>query len=307
MMEDAIIVTPLAEGDALEDTWQNYYELTWAVRKSLFQSIIDEGVTDLARVMGLFNRRYSTRPMGAERRDGFLTGKVHLGPLPPPSETPWEQLEKPRRGILLDKDVLLPAFAEFNVNDLLCSLAQGCDTVVELGSGFGRRLFDMYLSGFGDGDTRYCAFEPSKAGRDLTSLLSALSSGLDMRTADFDFINPDLGMIPTDGRKTMIFSCWAACCVPTVSASLFDQIAALPQDVVVVFIEPLGFQISRSPERSRAQAESFVANDFNQDLFAQISAASARACIEPLLIVKDVFGVSDDPLSWVSVIVCSKI
>ena len=86
-----------------------------------------------------------------------------------PVDDPISRLGVPQSGITCGVAAPLFAFTRIDLAGLITSFADGCDTVVELGSGYGRQLFDVWLAGgpVVNQATREGLIEPLFVGRDL--------------------------------------------------------------------------------------------------------------------------------------------
>ena len=85
-----------------------------------------------------------------------------------------------------------------------CRPETGC--VVELGSGYGRILFRVWLSG-GPSKAPYFALEYAESGRDCTTLLGDLEPTMDISAYSFNLYEPDYSLLPTELDHAVVFSC----------------------------------------------------------------------------------------------------
>jgi hypothetical protein len=88
--------------------------------------------------------------------------------------------------------------------------------------------------------------------------------------------------------------------------ALFDAVKALPGRVTMVFIEPMGFQVSCDSIQSRTQADGAHAIGYNEDFFSVLRDACADGRMEIATILKDVFAPSELVSELFTIIVAEK-
>jgi len=176
---------------------------------------------------------------------------------------------------VLGRQALLPrTFAWAGSNGYFADLIiEACgdrtDTVVELGSGWGRCLFEVWLRG-GPRKARYYGLEITASGRQCAETIASVEPTLDFRTLPFDFHAPDYSGIERSRGRAVIFSDFNICQIPRIRREIFTGLKAIADEVVGVVIEPFGWQIpagERDPDRigsSRAYAE---LHDYNRNLW----------------------------------------
>ncbi len=125
------------------------------------------------------------------------------------------------------------------------------------------------------------------------------------RAIDFDFSRPDLSFL-SDYDDSLIFTSWGAICAQHFDASFFEAIKALPGSVTLVFIEPLGFQVSCDCDQSLDQARGAHAKGYNLNFFSELREACGDGRIEIASIVKDIFAPSELVSELVTIIIALK-
>ncbi|MEW5726365.1 MAG: hypothetical protein AB1918_00925 [Pseudomonadota bacterium] len=120
---------------------------------------------------------------------------------------------------------------------------RGYDAIVELGSGFGQKLFQLYLAG-GPGNIPYFGAELWEEGRRGAERLAALEPALDFRSVAFDFNAPDLSFL-AGFRKVLLFTNAALCNVTTLPGDLMERLSAAAPQVMGYHFEFVGHQIRR--------------------------------------------------------------
>lgn len=146
------------------------------------------------------------------------------------------------------------------------------DTIVELGSGWGRCLFDVWLRG-GPRKARYYGLELTASGRLCAETIAAIEPDLDFRALSFDFYAPDYSGIERSKARAVVFSDFSICVIPRVEREIFTGLHAIADEVVGVMIEPFGWQIP-ADEREKERIGSSLAyaelHDYNRNLWEMI-------------------------------------
>lgn len=295
----------LAEGERLAKGWEPYYDFSWRLRGHLVESMIAEGETSLPRVLALCERFDRTHKTLMSREDDTFTGEARFVPEPVP-DGGWglERLEAPVQGIVRGGAVTLPAYVHFDLAGMLAEFSDGCDAVVELGSGYGLQLFRTYFAG-GARNADYIGAELSPAGRALADRLAALEPDLAFRSRAFDLNRPDFDFL-AGYRRVLLFSVWSLMYLRTTPPDFFDALAALPGEVTCVFCEPFGSQVSASDGMGAEQADALGGGGLNRDFYTRFVHAAGRGQIEPLHVGKDLFSSGQHALAALTVLVGRK-
>lgn len=281
---------------------RQYYEASWQVRRAVVDDWIAGGETCLPRVLSRFVNFEKRNELCGLFLDGSLTGWLRYVPLKPVS--PLDRLETWRKGVLRGNDVDFLEYIQFDLSGMLVDFAEGVDTVLEVGSGFGLQLFRMYCGG-GPGDARYVGAEISPAGRDMAECLARLEPEMRFQTVPFDLRAPDWSVL-NGSRKALIFSAWSLMYVDSMADDFFSSLAKWPGEATLVFCEPIGFQWGGNHPLSQRQAEAKGMAKLNGDLSLAIAKAATAGVIEPLVVAKDVFAKAYEAFDMFSIIVCHK-
>jgi hypothetical protein len=160
---------------------------------------------------------------------------------------------------------------------LATALPPKAETIVELGAGWGRNLFQLYLSGLAPKTARFYALELAASARMTAVLLRNLEPALSLAAIDFDFHAPAYDLIPASACPALVVTVHAIEQMPVLSPEVFtDLIARLP-DLAGLHIEPVGFQISPTSHASAAYAEK---NDYNRNLVSVLQTLVQEGRIE---------------------------
>lgn len=97
--------------------------------------------------------------------------------------------------------------------------------VVELGSGCGLNVLDIYVWG-GPARARYCGLELSQSGRECAQNLAALEAGLDFQSIPFNYYAPNYTILPEETGHVLVFS-----------SHSIEQIRILPERTITGLLD----------------------------------------------------------------------
>jgi hypothetical protein len=169
----------------------------------------------------------------------------------------------------------LPAASAVEDAVIYSRLAKICrpDTgaLIDLGSGWGWRLFDLWNLGAVDRATHMYALEYTPVGRECNEMLKSLAPTLPMSIHPFDFYSPDYGPI-SNGRPKHIaaYSVYSIYHIPKLAPDIFLQLLNLADEVDCVLLEPVGFQFREEVgmvDRVGSSLAHAERNDFNRNLW----------------------------------------
>lgn len=197
----------------------------------------------------------------------------------------------PAAGIAFGQPVTLPAAVlmggrlALKSHTLIEHSLPGADLIVELGSGWGLNLFDIYLSG--GPRAHYVAMEPTLAGRTASEVLAALEPDLEFHALPFDFRKPDYSGLKA--RRALVFSSHAIEQVPELSREAITGLFDVAPDLTCVHFEPVGWQTGAisDPHAARAYAERA---DYNRNLWPLLQTLEAEGRIVIDRMVPDIFS-----------------
>lgn len=201
---------------------------------------------------------------------------------------------QPMTAVALGERVSLPASLAWHgsyalvAEAVIAACREHTDAVIDLGCGWGRSLFEVWLKG-GPRAASYCALEFTEAGLDCVRALAALEPGLTLRTARFDFRRPDFSFLPAKLRHAVVFTISSVHQVPQVSDDALRAILPVADTVDCLFFEQIGWQIEDNDQRA-ADRDYALRNDYNQNLWGVLSRMRDAGEIELVDVQPDLFG-----------------
>ena len=205
--------------------------------------------------------------------------------------------------IVLDgKPVSVPAVFAYpgfyalvrNVLLLRCEAVRP-DLIVELGAGWGRNLFDLWLAG-GPRDARYAALEFTASGREATCLLGNLEAGLRLEVHPFDYYAPEATVIEP-GRRVLVFTVFSIDQIPTLAAAAIRWAFDLGADVWGVNFEPFGWQCRDELGQSQmvgSSAQYAARHDYNRNFWPVMRDLAENRSLEIELVRPELYGANPD-------------
>jgi hypothetical protein len=288
-----------AEIEPISRNSLKFYDDAWAARLQLFRQWIGEGADNPYGII----RKLESR----ERRNELLVSDEGVT---------WRPHDFSGMGELLPNGVPalkgmtfrgegapVPQYMDArNYNYIVDLLAvETFDCVVELGCGFGRNLFEIFL-GTGNGNLPYLGGEIADSGLAALEVLAELEPAADIRGFKFDFLDPDFSILePYD--KILIFSVHAIEQVHRLPSDLIEKMAGLGGRVVGVHFEPVGFQFQPDLGSMTQEHQSHaVSRKWNVNFAETLISAYRSGAIKEPFVVPEICG-NDDLLNPTSLAV----
>jgi hypothetical protein len=146
-------------------------------------------------------------------------------------------------------------------------------TIVELGSGYGRNLFWLWLQG-GPKDAEYLACEFTEAGRRCTERLAGLAPEMRVLALPYDFNEPDYESLSKGTGDLVVFTCHSFEQISQAKPIVFERLLALDRPVRGIHFEPIGWQIRAAKGiegLSGSSADHADTHDYNRNLWAVLT------------------------------------
>lgn len=211
------------------------YEKVWETAYEQCKEIIDQGETDLSRIVTRIRKQYRFKNTSESLRKKYIE----------------DETSRKKTGYIVDRQLLSfysintkyqPLMLEpLKIVPIIDSCPEGVERIIELGSGWGRNLFKVWLNG-GPKDATYLALDITKTGAKIADTITTATKNIDLRTHYFDYNNPDFSFL-TDYKKTVVFTNHSIEQIPFVKKELFEKILEIPGFLRCIHFEPVGFQI----------------------------------------------------------------
>jgi hypothetical protein len=154
---------------------------------------------------------------------------------------------------------------------LIRSIPEDCDQIIELGGGWGPNLFHLWLWG-GPRNAEYVSLELSDVGRGLSEMLSRLAPEMRFRSGHADLLRIDLSGVAT-GRKVHVLSCYSLALVRELSDDFFSRVLASPGICGGVHVEPGAWQVRPASVVNSRAREYALRHGRNENLFRLLGQA----------------------------------
>jgi len=210
------------------------YEKTWDVFLEKIQSLIDQGENSLSDVLDMLIRKPAEKTI-------LSTTEEYIADM---LKFPRDERNIPIYKLIVadGKYVYVPRHHIDNtlVTNVTSRITEGTDLLVELGSGWGKNLFLIYLKGLFK-QLQYVACEPTRSGRRATEILGKLEKDMSVITRHFDFYDPDMSFI--EGNPDVLFFTNHSIeqCIHF-NHQVFDMMLEKSGQCTCVHMEPIGWQ-----------------------------------------------------------------
>lgn len=276
----------------------DYYENEWARTREIFDGILAKGERSLPRVLKRHDR-HRLRVDEIKIHGNFVEGDVRMTPFDEPFQ----------KTVSMGENVLhLPLHANFLaiVSRWISAFHEpDMDCIVELGSGYGRNLFELYLNG-GPHPVKMFAGEVTETGRALADELKVLEPALDITVVPFDYTQPDFSFLGKNRLKNVLFFTRHSIeQVERVPRELFTGMIAAAEKVTCLHFEPFGFQLNKESRYEgpiSVEQEKFITRmHWNANLVESVQALADEGKLTLRHSYKNVIG--EDPVSPTSIMV----
>lgn len=241
------------------------YEPVWQELAAAVDARVAAGERNLSRVVSSVYHEW--RGHDVARANGVAFGEV----------------------VALPRSALAGARRALIAQTVIAACRPDTSLIVELGSGPGLNLCDVFLGG-GPPGAAYAGLELTRSGRDCLTKLAALDDGFDCEARFFDYHAPDLRLLDDHRGHLVVFTVHSIEQIREISGELFEQIIDRADRVSGIHFEPVGWQIEgRESGRysSRAYAQSA---GYNENLLQILSELESRSRLTVDSIVPDIFS-----------------
>ncbi|HLI21684.1 MAG TPA: hypothetical protein VKV32_11230 [Stellaceae bacterium] len=249
--------------------WRDFYEEAWETRANLLRRLIAEGERNIPRLLRRFEA-YERKYRVKRTADGARFERIVW---PKPLEVgsagvPLLRISAFRGNALLVPFHSLDQPANFVVDYI--DEHGPFDTVIELGCGYSRNLFDIFYGG-GPQDTRYYGGELTQSGVAVGREIATLDPEMKVEFFPFDYLDPVLPIAPVE--RALVFTVHSIEQVCQIDPRLFAVIAGAGKSVDCIHLEPFGFQLVELGPASREHRDQAVENKWNLNFAAALQEA----------------------------------
>jgi len=210
------------------------YEKTWDVFLEKVQSLIDQGERNLSNILNILIRKAEESAIMSAREE-YIANMLNF----PRNE---RNIPISRLVVADGKYVSIPRHHTDNtlIAAVTSRITEDTDLMVELGSGWGKNLFLIYLQGLFK-QLQYVACEPTKSGRCATEILGSLEKDMRVTTRHFDFYDPDMSFI--EGKPNVVFFTNHSIeqCI-RFNNHVYDMMLEKSGQCTCIHMEPIGWQ-----------------------------------------------------------------
>ncbi len=241
------------------------YERAWRQIHDLAAGLVDAGEHDLSRVVRLVEAEW--RSMDASPAPGIAFG---------------ERITLPRAALIGGRRDLV-------MRVLIAQCTPQTQMVVELGSGWGHNLLNLYLAG--GPRVPYYALEPSESGRATAGLLAALAPELELRTLPFEFRDAPYDL-PADNEHVLVFTAHSIEQVRQLPRGALTGLFRLGRSVTCVHFEPIGWHL-REDSLAESSRRHGARRHYNENLWALLDELERSGDVVVDEVVPDIIGHKD--------------
>jgi hypothetical protein len=249
--------------------WRSFYEGAWALRAAHLRGLIAAGEHNIPRLLRrfeAFERKYRVKSDG---------NGLSFQPIPWPKEQEMGPAGVPllRASSFRGNHALIPFHAADNLADFLVDYIDEhgpFDTIVELGCGYGRNLFNIFYGG-GPQEARYYGGDLTESGVAMAREIAALDPAMQAAFFPFDYLDPALTIAPAE--RALVFTMHSIEQVCQIDARLFGVIAGAAKSVDCIHLEPFGFQLAELGPASIEHRKQAIENSWNVNFAAALQEA----------------------------------
>lgn len=257
------------------------YDKSWANRMKLIMEVIRNGEHRLSRALPDIVRRLErTKKIGFEPTNhAAFNALIQLPPRP--------------------AGALHRAAVVETVIDL-CSPAT--ESIIELGSGWGEHLCNLWIQG-APASATYYACELSESGRKCALVLAALEDAFRLQALYFNYVQPEFSSIPKGQKEVVVYSVHSVEQVAEVPLDLIRRLCELAEVVKGVHFEPVGWQMIAEDQKNELTMEHqkrCEAHGYNRNFWPMLKQAEAEGLITIETAVPNFFGRDYNPASLIT-------
>jgi hypothetical protein len=265
------------------DYARNEYQDMWVAIHKIIEEAVADNETCLARVMSRIYDSYSP----INNKNNMILFNLN-NPIIRMPET-------------LDTSGIINIIKMVFCKALLKNIDSDTQRIVELGSGYGDNLCNLWLNG-GPRAASYYGLEFVKEGGKCSELLAKFEENFKLLPFSFNYYDADFSML-TENQKTVVFTSYSIEQIPTLSTDFFNRLLAIPGLVKCIHFEPIGWQIpNETGNMTQADylSKSWVEQwDYNRNLYRLLLVLQKQGKIRIDNVVKDFLGSGPNPGTFI--------
>lgn len=218
------------------------YDRAWCEVLSWINRQIAGGHRDPQQILASAWKRLLKEPLSGQRFQDYYT---KVGICPGSDGLPAERI------VVRDGAYRLVPFHNAHSDTIITTTLEfltthggQVDCVVELGSGTGKNLFDLFQASRNrlGGTLDLHACELTESGREVTQALHRLSPDMDLSVHAFDYYEPDLSFLQ-GGRNVLFLTIHSIEQIPVLGQAVFDEMLERSENCSCLHFEPVGWQV----------------------------------------------------------------
>jgi predicted DNA-binding ArsR family transcriptional regulator len=270
--------------------WEQYYEEAWNVRKNLAEQFVKLGLTDPFQIVQKINVLEGKYMLERDQKSAKLEFKKKYFP----GEKHFFPTGKPLYSYVHLGEQLFAKPTYSNVAEFLMDYLDEhfFDAIVELGSGFGENLIELYYRG-GPRNIPYYSAESTRSGNSFTEMLVSLNPDLPIKAVHFDYKKPNFSFLK-EKENVLFFSSHSIEQVKEIDETLFRLMSESAKRVTCIHFEPFGFQmdtdVDEKGEASKLQEHVFKEKHWNMNFAPTLMSCHKKGDLKITFMAKNVMG-----------------
>lgn len=282
------IITTSKDSDNVAEKIKGYhdsldkkgYNHVWQTRVEMIQKVLESGEINLSRALSTVRRNEERkRSMGFDTYPWVINDVL--------MDLPWRPAASAYRSAVFEA--------------VIDEIKPNTTKIIETGSGWGEHLTNIYLEGATQ-DIDFYACELELEGRICSDMLSALDPDFKLKSAFFDYLNPDWSVIPHDNEHTILLTAHSIEQVAVVHDDFFYGSLKLGKNVTGIHFEPMGWQTypeSEWTEISKKHYQRCMEKHYNTNLWPMLNKLQSENLIKIRTLKTNFIGLDYNPATLI--------
>lgn len=182
------------------------------------------------------------------------------------------------------------------VNEILSeACCADTDLIIELGAGWGRNLFNLYLTGAVKKTACLLALEFSERARAAGTLIASTAQFGNFSAHLFDYHAPDYHVVSYSDAPALVATIHSIEQIPLLKPDVFTKLLERRPNLTGVHLEPVSFQLPPEKRLLRdawSSVDYAAFHDYNRNLWPLLQSLETQGLIEIMDVVPDVLGLN---------------